>query len=96
MSKNLENSQFFQYLGHAEKTFDHKIGNLLEKNASHLISSSGVFRSFCFTEIFLSQIKTHQKCQKFTKILTFSTLCGKFEPFRNRSLQIFLQKPTEM
>ena len=49
----LENSPFFEDLGHFVETFDNKLGNFFETCASGLVSSSGAFRSF-LTEIFQS------------------------------------------
>ena len=48
-----ENSQIFQDLDQSEETFDHELG-FFGKRASDLVLSSGVFRSFYFTETFQS------------------------------------------
>ena len=45
-----ENSQFFQYLGLSEETFDHKLDILL-------VTLSRAFLSFYFTGKFQSQIR---------------------------------------
>ena len=44
--KKIENAQYFQYLGHSEQSFDHKLGNFFEKCGSGLVSSSKAFRRF--------------------------------------------------
>ena len=83
--QNLENFQFFEYLGHSEETFDHKLGNFLEKCASGLVSSTGVFQSF-----FNRNIPIYKKNSlQLSDIFDFLRETLSHFP----SLQIFLQKP---
>ena len=68
--KELENFQFFQNLGHSEKTLDHKLCIFSQKRASDLVLSSGAFRSFHFTEIFQFPIQIHWKFDFLRSILS--------------------------
>ena len=74
--KELENSQFFQHLGHSEDTFDFELGSFFrKKRASDLVPSSAALRCFYFTETFQSQ-------KLFMKVHTENVVNRqKFRPF---------------
>ena len=55
--KKLENCRFFQYLGHSEETFDHKLG-LFENVLRALFYQLEFFEAF-LTEMFQSPKKNY-------------------------------------